>query len=74
MAAKVEEAYSERTEKVNAAGEMVEVNLDRDRPRETPVFQAAGGREGGEVALGSRELGAAISMGTWLSIGEAILV
>lgn len=41
---------------------------------ETPVFQTAGGREGGEVALGSRELGAAISMGTWLSIGEAILV
>ena len=30
MAAKVEEAYSERTEKVNAAGEMVEVNLDGD--------------------------------------------
>ena len=43
MAAKVEKAYSERTEKVNAAGEMVEVNLDRDRPRETPVFQAIGG-------------------------------
>ena len=30
MAAKVEETYSERTEKVNAAGEMVEVNLDGD--------------------------------------------
>ena len=43
MAAKVEEAYSERTEKVNAAGEMVEVNLDGDTPRETLVFQAVGG-------------------------------
>ena len=43
MAAKVEEAYSERTEKVNAAGEMVEVNLDGNTPRGTPVFQAVGG-------------------------------
>ena len=43
MAAKVEEAYSERTEKVNAAGEMVEVNLDVDTPRGTLVFQAVGG-------------------------------
>ena len=46
MAAKVEEAYSERTEKVNAADEMVEVNLDGDRPRETPVFRRLAGEKG----------------------------
>ena len=48
MAAKVEKAYSERTEKVNAAGEMVEVNLDGDRYAEQ---NSAGLAERKESAL-----------------------
>ena len=48
MAAKVEEAYSERTEKVNAAGEMVEVNLDGD-PAKRLFFRRLAVEKGGEV-------------------------